>query len=122
VTSSSGGFAIPIRPVAVRPGFTVVDLPFAVDQPGSWEKAQQYELAFRSAQIASAPGINVKLTWTGPVAGLPVERTLKIKRPERINYRLTGTDGFFFERSMITCLSVKTDLIVSKGKARTVVR
>jgi len=122
VTSSSGGFAIPIRPMAVRPGFVIVNLPFAVNQTGSWEKARKHDLTFRAAQIARAPEIDVKLTWTGPVAGLPVERTLKIKRPERVNYRLTGTDGYFFQRSMITCPSVKTDLIFSGGKSRTVVR
>ena len=122
VTSASGGFAIPIRPVATRPGVVRVDLPFPVNVPGSWEKAKIHERAFRAQQISNAPALNVTLKWSGAYAGLPLTNTLKIKRPELINYRLVGTDGFFFERSMITCRSVKADVVFTKGVPRVIVR
>lgn len=122
VTSSSGGFAIPIRPVATRPGIVRVDLPFPASSAGAWQKAQAYEHRFRAEQIRNAPEMTVKLKWSGTAAGLPVVSTVKIKRPELVNYRLTGTDGAFFRRSMITSASVKTDLVMTKGVARAIVR
>lgn len=122
VTSSSGGFAIPIRPVTTRSGIVQVNLPFAVNTPEAGDKAQIYDRSFRAQQIKDAQVMEIVLRWSGERAGMPVTNVVKIKRPERINYHLTGTDGFFFDRSMVTTSSVKADLVFTAGIPHAIVR
>ncbi len=121
VTSSSGGFAIPIRPRSVRPGVEQVNLPFPVNVPGSWNQAIPYDREFRATQIKNAPVMEWKMRLTG-LPGLPATKTLKIKRPELVKYRLRGTDGYFFERNVVTTESVKADLVFHAGVPRVVIR
>lgn len=122
LTSSSGGYAIPIRPLSTRSGIVRVDLPFPVNTPDSWDKAKAHDQRFRAAQITSAPEMEVMLSWSGSRGGLPWQSSLKIKRPELIHYQLIGTDGYFFPRSMVTTSSVKADLVFRGVVPRMVIR
>ena len=106
VTSTSGGFAIPIDPVQ-----TVTDnvsLPFAV-RGGSYSAVQPYDQAYRQQQMQAAPNLTVTLTWSGGSLTSPITTTATIKRPVQRNYRLTGTDGWYYTMSMVTTQNVKAD-------------
>ena len=106
VTSASGGFAIPIDPVQ-----TVTDnvsLPFAV-QGANYSAVQPYDRAYRQQQMQAAPNLTVTLTWSGGSLSAPRTTTATIKRPVQRNYRLTGTDGWYYTMSMVTTQNVKAD-------------
>ena len=107
VTSSSGGFAIPIDPV--QRVTDNVSLPFAV-RGGSWQTVQPYDLAYRQQQMQAAPTMQVNLTWSGGSLTSPRTSSATIKRPVQRNYRLTGTDGWYYTQNMVTTQNVKADL------------
>lgn len=109
LTSSSGGYAIPILPVQTNTA--TVNLPFPVST-ASWETVQPYETQYRARQIAAAPLMTVSLQWSGGAIGGTVPDAVTIRRPVRINYRLTGTDGWYYDRTMVTALNIKRDLRV----------
>lgn len=109
VTSASGGFAIPIT--AVRTNEEDVSLPFTVqDKTDNHPEVQSSDLAFRRDRIATAAPAQVQLTWTGGLLSNPVVMTRATKEAVRINYRLMGTDGFFFDRTMVTAPNIRVDL------------
>ena len=109
VTSSSGGFAIPIA--AVLTNQEDVSLPFTVqDKTDNHREVQTVDLAFRRDRIATAAAAQLQLTWTGGSLSNPVVMTKATKEPIRINYRLMGTDGFFFGRTMVTAPNIRVDL------------
>jgi hypothetical protein len=107
VTSSSGGFAIPIDPVQTVSD--VVNVPFPV-QGSTWASVQPYDTAYRQQQIAAAPDITVNLTWSGGSLATPKTTSVTMKRPVLRNYRITGTDGWYYNMSMVTGQNAKADL------------
>lgn len=109
VTSSSGGYCIPIVPLATNTA--TVPLPFAVG-PDSWSAAESYDKTYRAQEIAASANTNVQVVWSGGLLPAPVTGTLTIKQPTRINFRLQGTNGQFYDRTMVTAESVKADLVV----------
>ena len=120
VTSKSGGFAIPLAALGRQPGVVTVSLPFPVAPRDAWEKARPHDEKFRAEQIRNAPLMGMELRWTSKTTGLSLKSKVIIKRPMLIEYRLMGTDGMFFPRSMITSSSVKADLVYTNGKPRVV--
>ena len=109
MTSASGGFAIPIT--AVLTNEEDISLPFPVlDKTDSHPEVQSSDLAFRRDRIATAAPAQVQLTWTGGSLSNPVVMTRATKEAVRINYRLMGTDGFFFDRTMVTAPNIRADL------------
>ena len=107
ITSTSGGFAIPIDPVQ-----TITDtitVPFNV-QGATWASVLPYDTAYRQQQIAAAPNVTVNLTWSGGPLTSPRSTSVTMKRPALINYRIVGTDGWYYSMSMVTSQSVKADL------------
>jgi len=109
VTSASGGFAIPIT--AVLTNEEDISLPFPVqDKTDSHPEVQSSDLAFRRDRIAAAAAAQVQLTWTGGSLSNPVVTTKATKEAVRINYRLVGTDGFLFDRTMLTAPNIRVDL------------
>jgi uncharacterized protein YkwD len=110
ITSSSGGYAIPIVPIQTNTA--TVNLPFAV-RTASWDTVQPYEVQYHAQQIAAAPLVTLSLQWSGGALGGTVPDAVTVRRPVRINYRLLGTDGWFYDRTMVTTQSVKRDLRVA---------
>jgi hypothetical protein len=110
VTSASGGFAIPID--AIETVSDNVSLPFPVNGT-PWSSVEPYDTAYRQQQIQAAPSLGVTLTWSGGSLSSPRTSSVTIKRPVRRNYRLTGTDGWFYNRSMVTAQNAKADLAAS---------
>ena len=112
VTSSSGGFAIPIDPTQTISD--VVTVPFKV-QGISWASVQPYDTAYRAQKLAAAPNVTVNLTWSGGPFTSPKSTTVTMKQPSLINYRIVGTDGWSYAMSMVTAQSVKADLTSTSG-------
>ncbi len=107
VTSTSGGFAIPIDSTqTVTDSFTV---PFNV-QGNSWAQVKPYDDAYRQQQLAAAPSITVNLTWSGGSLASPRTTSVTMKKPVLRNYHIVGQDGYYYDLSMVTSLSVKADL------------
>jgi hypothetical protein len=107
VTSTSGGFAIPVDPVQTVTD--TVNIPFPV-QSSSWASVLPYDTAYRQQQMAAAPDLTVNLTWSGGPLASPIVTTVTIKRPVLRNYRLQGTDGYFYPMSMVTSQNAKANL------------
>lgn len=107
VTSTSGGFAIPIDPVQTVSD--TITVPFNV-QGNTWAQVQPYDAAYRQQQIAAAPNITVNLTWSGGALSSARITSVTMKQPVLRNYRIVGTDGYYYSLSMVTSQSVKADL------------
>jgi hypothetical protein len=110
VTSSSGGFAIPIDPVQTVSD--TVNVPFPV-QGSTWESVEAYDTAYRLQQLAAAPNMTVNLTWSGGSLSGPRTTSVTIKRPVLRNYKIKGTDGWSYNMSMVTSQNAKADLTPS---------
>lgn len=107
VTSTSGGFAIPID--SVQTVSDTVNVPFPV-QGSVWASVLPYDTAYRQQQMAAAPNMTVNLTWSGGSLSAPKTTAVTIKRPVKRNYRITGTDGWYYSMSMVTSQNAKADL------------
>ena len=107
VTSTSGGYAIPIDPVQTVSD--TVHVPFPV-QGSTWASVQPYDTAYRQQQIAAAPNMTVNLTWSGGALSSPKSTSVTIKRPVLRNYKITGTDGWYYSMSMVTAQNAKADI------------
>jgi hypothetical protein len=107
VTSTSGGFAIPIDPVQTVSD--TVNVPFPV-QGSTWASVEPYDTAYRAQQLAAAPSITVNLTWSGGSLSAPKTTSVSIKQPVRRNYKITGTDSWYYSMSMVTSQNAKADL------------
>ena len=107
LTSTSGGFAIPIDPVQTVSD--TVHVPFAV-QGSAWSAVLPYDTAYRQQQLAAAPNITVNLTWSGGALSAPKTTSVIIKQPVLRNYHIVGTDGWYYSMSMVTTQNVKADL------------
>ena len=114
ITSSSGGFAMPIEPV--QTASDSVSLPFPV-QTSTWANVKPYDEAYRQQQLVATPNLTVNLTWSGGALAATTTTSVNIKRPVLRNYRLTGTDGWYYTLSMVTTVNAKADLAVSSGTA-----
>lgn len=108
VTSSSGGFALPIDVVETLTNHVLVPLTVA---GGSWTDVEPYDREYREEQLREAEMLTLKLTWSGgPLTSRRVTY-VTMKRPVRHEYRLIGTDNYFYQRSLVTTESVKADLV-----------
>ena len=107
VTSTSGGFAIPVDPVQTVSD--TVNVPFAV-QTSTWAAVQPFDASYRQQQLAAAPTMTVNLTWSGGPLAAPRTSTVTMKRPVLRNYRIVGTDGWYYSMSMVTTQNAKADL------------
>ena len=107
VTSTSGGFAIPVDPVQTVSD--TVNVPFAV-QGNTWAAVQPYDAAYRQQQLAAAPTMTVNLTWSGGALSAPKTTAVTMKRPVLRNYKIMGTDGWYYNMSMVTTQNAKADL------------
>ena len=107
VTSASGGFAIPVDPMQTVSD--TVNVPFPV-QGNTWAAVQPYDATYRQQQLAAAPTITVNLTWSGGSLSAPKTTAVNMKRPVLRNYRIVGTDGWFYIMSMVTSQNAKADL------------
>lgn len=107
ITSTSGGFAIPVDPVQTVSDS--VNVPFAV-QGNTWAAVQPYDAAYRQQQLAAAPDVTVNLTWSGGALSAPKTTAVTMKRPVLRNYKIIGTDGWYYIMSMVTTQNAKADL------------
>jgi len=114
VTSSSGGYAIPIA--AVQTNAETVNLPFPVGSR-TWADVLPYDENFRRQKFESAASMTMNLTWSGGGLPAPVTTALTLTRPVRLNFRLQGTDGFFYDRTMVTTRSVRANLDIAAPPA-----
>ena len=112
ITSTSGGFAIPVDPVQTVTG--TLNVPFPV-QGNTWAAVQPYDATYRQQQVAAAPAITVNLTWSGGSLSAPKTTAVTMKRPVLNNYRIVGTDGWYYTMSMVTALNTKADLNPAAG-------
>ncbi len=108
VTSPSGGFAIPVEPVSTVTD--TVSVPYPV-QTTPWATIEPYNRTYRQQQIVTAPNTTVSLTWSGGRLAQPITTTVTVKTPVLKNYKVMGTDGWFYPLSMVTSQNVKTDLV-----------
>jgi hypothetical protein len=108
VTSASGGFALPVE--ALETLTNNVPVPLAIG-PDSWNEVEPYDRAYREEQMQQAGLLTVKLTWTGGALTSPRVTYASLKRPVRHEYRLVGTNNWFYPRSFVTTESVKADLV-----------
>ena len=108
ITSNSGGFAIPVDPVQTVSD--TLNVPFPV-QTTPWATVQPYDTAYRQQQIAAAPNMTVNLTWSGGALAAPKTTSVTMKQPVQRNYRIVGTDGWYYTMSMVTTQNVKADLV-----------
>ena len=106
VTSASGGFAIPVDPVQTVSDTVNVPLPI---QTATWAAVQPYDAAYRQQQLAAAPAMTVNLTWSGSLLATPITTAVTMKRPVLRNYKITGTDGWYYTMSMVTTQNAKAD-------------
>ena len=112
VTSSSGGFAIPVD--AVQTVADTLNVPYPV-QTTPWATVQVSDAAYRQQQLAAAPNTTVRLTWSGGTLASPVTTTVTMKKPVLRNYRIVGSDGWFYTMSMVTSQNVKADFTATSG-------
>jgi len=115
VTSASGGYAVPLPPAQTVS--ETVNLPFAVGN-GTWEAARPYDEKFRRDRIRSAGNMTLRIAWSGEAIGGEFHGEEVVKRPVRIDYSLTGTNGSWFPRSMVAGRNVKVDFVVQDPPAR----
>jgi uncharacterized protein YkwD len=106
ITSTSGGYAIPVDPVQTVTG--TVNVPYPV-QTTAWATIQPYDTAYRQQQLAAAPNMSVNLTWSGGTLAAPVTTAVTMKTPVLVNYQIVGTDGWVYNMTMVTSQNVKTD-------------
>jgi|GEM_PF-650890 len=112
VTSGSGGFAIPMEPAEVRnltePVRTTVPA-----QPGWNDEIQRQDDAFRSNYAASnIVPTTLTVTASGGSLQNSVRKEISIPALIQVNYRLYGTDNWFFTRTMFVGQNAKVDFKV----------
>lgn len=116
VTSSSGGYAIPVVPAQTNT--QTVTLPFALAGT-PWASVLPHDQAYRAQQHSSAERVQINLTWSGGPLSAPVRTAVDSTRAVRLNYILQGTDGVFYDRTMVTARSVRANLDVSAAPTPT---
>jgi cyclophilin family peptidyl-prolyl cis-trans isomerase len=109
LTSASGGYAVPLPPASTISEW--VDLPFPVNGT-DWEVVRPHEEAFRSRKIRAAEEMSLRISWSGVGIGGSTVSSTKIKRPVRVNYKLRGTDQYFYDRTMVAAENVKVDFLL----------
>lgn len=108
ITSSSGGYAVPLPPAETRS--EIVDLPFPAGG-ASWDRVRPYDENYRLRKIREASDMTVRISWRGGAIGGAVTSSERIKRPVRFDYELHGTDRFYFSRTMVAAENVKVDFM-----------
>jgi hypothetical protein len=109
ITSSSGGYAVPLPPVETRS--EVVGLPFPAGG-ASWDRVRPYDEDYRSRKIKEALDMTIRISWRGGAIGGTTNSSERIKRPVRFDYELRGTDSFYFSRTMVAAENVKVDFML----------
>ncbi len=112
VTSSSGGFAIPLEPLETNTD--TVNLPFDV-QSADWSDVEPYDTSYRDGKLSNAPVMDVRLVWSGGGLTNSCFSMVSVKRPVLINYRIIGTDDYYYNRQLLTSRSVKADLVLDRS-------
>lgn len=108
VTSPSGGYAVPLPPLEISEEDVLV--PHPVNNT-PWETIRPYDLDFRKSKIESASQMTLEITWSGDGLSQALQSVVTMRRPSRINYKLIGTDNYFYKKTMVSSLNVKADLI-----------
>jgi uncharacterized protein YkwD len=109
LTSSSGGYAVPIA--AVETNTITTNLPLNLGT-SSWSQVEPYDTSFRKARLDSATTVTMDITFSGsnlPSSGLS---HVSLKRPVLIKYTLKGADNYSYNLTMVTSLNVKADYVV----------
>ena len=114
VTSASGGFAIPMEPLETNAD--MVNLPFDV-QFANWSDVEPYDTSYRERKLSNAPILKVRLVWSGGGLTNSYVSTVTVKRPTHINYRIIGTDDYYYNRQLLTSRNVKADLVLDRSGA-----
>jgi uncharacterized protein YkwD len=110
ITSVSGGYALPLPPnSSLTEDYPI---PLAV-QTSTWEQVRPYEDTFRSDKISSAALMNLQIMFSGGNLNISTIKSVDIPTPTRINYKLKGTDGYYYPRTMVSSINVKADIKVS---------
>jgi uncharacterized protein YkwD len=107
ITSASGGYAVPLPP---NDSYNEdVPVPLAVET-STWEQVRPYDEAFRLEKISSATVMDLQVAFS--VGNLQDSSQVQtaILKPTRINYKLKGTDGYYYQRTMVSSFNVKEDL------------
>jgi hypothetical protein len=117
VTGPSGGYAIPL--VAMETNTATRKLPFPVAGSSWTTMVEPIDAAYRAEQLAAAKSMDVQIRWSGGPLTNTVVQSLLIRRPIRLDYRLEGTDGAYYDRTMITSQNAKQDLMLRDGVATT---
>ena len=110
VTSTSGGYAIPLMPTQTNTTNLNVPVPCASTP---WSNIQAYDEQFQAEQISNAPSVAVALSWSGGNLPSPMTTYVTIKQSIVINYTITGTDGAAYHLTMNTAQHVKADLMTT---------
>ena len=110
VTSTSGGYAIPVD--AVETVSEDVPVPLAIGA-NSWPSVEPYDVAYRQQKLQTAPLMTLKLSWSGGPLTAKRVTFVTIKRPVLRNYRLMGTNNTYYSRSLLTTENAKADLVTN---------
>ena len=112
VTSASGGFAIPMEPAQIRNLTDPVRMT-ALAEAGWNDEIQKQDDAFRSDYAASniVPA-TLTVTASGGSLQNPARKEISIPKLIQVNYKLYGTDNWFFKRTMFVGQNAKVDFKV----------
>lgn len=110
ITSASGGFAIPIEPIETITDEVTIPLPV---QTTEWADFKPFDDDYRAEQLEKAGKMQVVLTWSGGGLSRQMQTSFSINRPVKINYKLHGSDRWFYNRSFFVSQNVKSDLRVT---------
>jgi hypothetical protein len=121
VTSQSGGYAVPLPPNETQSEDEA--LPFDVQhlQDSDWDQVRPYDDAFRTQKINDAAQLKIQINWSGGSLNQATQTETTIRKPTRINYKLKGTDNYYYKRTMVSSLNVKADFKLSPPKPPVVI-
>ena len=107
ITSSSGGYAIPLDPEETRTQTVALTVPVAA---GWCDEIARQENEFRTQYVASnkASGTVIVSALGGSLA-TPMTRMAAMTKLIRLDYKLKGTDGWYFNRTLLVGQNFKTD-------------
>jgi uncharacterized protein YkwD len=111
VTSASGGYAVPLPPRETLTDEKRLSFPVMTT---SWDSVRPHDEAFRREKIESSPMMTLGITWSEASIGGTTSSETAIRTPRRINYKLIGTDGGFYSRTMVTGENVQVDFVLQE--------
>ncbi len=107
ITSSSGGYAIPLDPEETRTDTVLLTVPA---EDGWTDEIAAQDTAFRAQFTATnkAPG-TVIVSASGGALTNPLARMAAMTRLIQLDYKLKGTDGWYFNRTLLVGRNTKVD-------------